>query len=236
MTARRARRRNRVAGFTLIEALIATALMAVVLGALATITAQWMPNWNRGMARLQRDEDLALGLDRLVADLAAAEFAPAAPQALTTLFTGTSRSVIFVRTALSPNAHPGLEIVRFSETDSGSGPVLVRTQMQFDPDGADKQLHFADPVALVPASYQISFSYAGTDRIWHDSWEQQPLLPRAVRLTVRDAATRRFLTASTATLLHLEAPADCITARSYTACLTSHHQPTQSADISKSVN
>src|SRR5262245_38984581 len=52
------------AGFTLLEALIATALMAIILAALATITAQWLPNWNRGLARLQRNEHMALGLDR----------------------------------------------------------------------------------------------------------------------------------------------------------------------------
>ena len=61
-------------GFTLIEALFATALMGAILAALATVTAQWLPNWNRGFARVQRNELLALGLERLVADLAAAEF------------------------------------------------------------------------------------------------------------------------------------------------------------------
>ena len=64
------------------------ALMAMILVALATITAQWMPNWNRGLTRVQRDADLALGLDRLVADLAAAEFIPANRQNLKPYFEG----------------------------------------------------------------------------------------------------------------------------------------------------
>lgn len=38
------RGRTRVAGFTLIEALVATLLMAMILSALATVTAQWLPN------------------------------------------------------------------------------------------------------------------------------------------------------------------------------------------------
>ena len=58
-------------GFTLIEVLIATLLMTVILGALATVTSQWLPNWNRGMARVQRAERLALGLERIAADLSA---------------------------------------------------------------------------------------------------------------------------------------------------------------------
>ena len=48
--------------------LLATLLMTVILGALATVTAQWLPNWNRGMARVQRAERLAIGLDRVLAD------------------------------------------------------------------------------------------------------------------------------------------------------------------------
>src|SRR5215471_20967656 len=66
--------RRRRAGFTLMEVLMATALLGAILAALATITAQWLPNWNRGMARVQRNEQLALGLQRLVGDLSAAEF------------------------------------------------------------------------------------------------------------------------------------------------------------------
>jgi general secretion pathway protein J len=56
------RRRLEVAGFTLVEVLMATALMGAILAALATVTAQWLPNWNRGFARVQRTENLALGL------------------------------------------------------------------------------------------------------------------------------------------------------------------------------
>ena len=48
------------AGFTLLEVLLATLLMTVILAALATVTAQWLPNWNRGIARVQRAERLAL--------------------------------------------------------------------------------------------------------------------------------------------------------------------------------
>ena len=61
------------AGFTLVEALVAMALMAMVLGALASISSAWIPNWNHGIARLQRNESVALGnlrcdvgLDRLI--------------------------------------------------------------------------------------------------------------------------------------------------------------------------
>jgi general secretion pathway protein J len=235
MTARLRRGRNGVAGFTLIEALVATALTAMILVALATITAQWMPNWNRGMTRVQRDEDLALGLDRLVADLAAAEFIPASRQALKPLFDATSQSVTFVRTAFSPNALADLEIVRFAEVKGANGPDLVRTRAPFAPEGDSnrERPHFTDPVVLVRAPYRISLSYAGADRVWRDTWRQEAQLPKAIRLTVRDATTRRALAASTATLLHVELPADCIGAKALAACFASLQLPAESANSGK---
>ena len=218
---RRHRDHDRIAGFTLLEALIATALMAMILVALSTITGQWMPNWNRGLSRVQGDEDLALALDRLAGDLAAAQFIPTNPQTLQPFFTGTNQSVIFVRTALSPNAHPSLDIVHLSEIDSASGKILVRTRAPFVPgDGNSRPppAQFVDPVTLVYPPYRVAFAYAGGDRVWRDSWQDEALLPRAVRLTVRDATTRRALSVSTATLIHVEIPASCVRAKSVGDC------------------
>jgi general secretion pathway protein J len=124
---------SNVAGFTLLEALIATALMGIVLAALATLTAQWLPNWNHGFARVQRDDQLAIGLERLTADLAAAEFVPAGRETRKPFFEGTDVAITFIRAALVPTATPGLEIVRIAQTESNHGPVLVRTQAQFVP-------------------------------------------------------------------------------------------------------
>ena len=71
------RRRAGEGGFTLIETIVALALMGLVLSALASITAQWLPNWNRGVDRIQRSEVIGIALQRIAADLAAAEYVPA---------------------------------------------------------------------------------------------------------------------------------------------------------------
>jgi len=226
-----------VAGFTLLEALIATALMGTILAALATITAQWLPNWNRGFASVQRNEHLAIGLERLVADLAAAEFVPPGRETQQPFFDGADISVTFVRTALAPNAGPGLEAVRIAEIGSERGPVLVRTRATFVPVLADTkdrdQPRFTDPVVLVRAPYRLSFSYAGPDRIWQDAWRRAAQLPRTIRLTLRDAATQRTLAVSTATLVHAELPAECILAKSLAECIASRLQPSETAEGSK---
>ncbi len=214
-----------MAGFTLFEALVATALMGLILAALATITAQWLPNWNHGIVRVQHNEQVALGLERVAADLAAAEFIPASNETGKPLFDGANRSVIFVRTTLGPNTGPGLEVVRIADTTSDQGPVLVRTRARFTP-GIDRtQLTFTDPVVLLRAPYRLSFSYAGTDRNWREDWQQQAQLPSAVKLTVRDVTTQRTLSVSTATLIHVEVPIDCIAVKSFAECVTSRLRP-----------
>ena len=199
------------AGFTLIETLVALALTGLVLSALANITAQWLPNWNRGMDRIQRSESIGLALERICADLAAAEYVPANREQRQPLFDGSELSVTFVRTALGPNARPGLDVVRIGEITDQRDLVTVRSRAPFAPlqpaVSLSEQLQFGDPVVLMRAPFRLSFSYAGRDRIWKSNWHDPDKLPAAIMLTVRDAATERCLSVSTVTSIHAEAPA-----------------------------
>src|ERR1700732_1702018 len=214
MSARVAKRAGE-AGFTLIEALAAVALTGLVLSALANITSQWLPNWNRGMDRIQRSEAIGLALQRIGADLAAAEYVPANREQQKPLFDGSELSVTFVRTAFGPNARPGLDVVRIGETTDRQELVTVRSRASFAPlqPGASlaEQLRFVDPVVLLRAPFRLSFSYAGRDRVWKSNWHDADKLPAAIMLTVRDAATERVLSVSTVASIHAEAPAagDC---------------------------
>src|SRR5258706_13042574 len=93
-------RRSGVAGFTLLEALIATTLMAMVLAAIGAITAQWLPSWNRGVMRVQRSELFAVPLDRLAGDLSASEFVTPNREAKLPIFEGTASAAQLVRSAV----------------------------------------------------------------------------------------------------------------------------------------
>jgi general secretion pathway protein J len=207
-------RRSGTAGFTLIEALVAMALMGVILGSLATITAQWLPNWNRGFVRVQRSELVGIALERIIADLAASEFIAPNREAKRPLFHGAELAVTFVRSAIGPNTRPGLEVVRIAESADRQGPILVRARAPFVPmdDSAIGQLNLTDPVVLLRAPYRVSFSYAGRDGMWKNTWQNAAQLPAAIRLTVRDAATERTLAVSAATAVHVELPANCVAA------------------------
>ena len=141
-------RKCREAGFTLIEVLLATLLMSVILAALTAVTAQWLPNWNRGMVRVQRAERLAIGLERVLADLSAARIIPISADTKRPLFEGSELSVTFVRTAVGPNTRPGLEIIRLTEKADVQGLALVRERTPFMPMPLDTQIRFADQVVL----------------------------------------------------------------------------------------
>ena len=213
------------AGFTLIEVLVATLLMTVILAALATVTAQWLPNWNRGMARVQRAERLALGLDRIVADLSVAEMVPVNGDARVPLFEGSELAVTFVRTAVGPNTRPGLEIIRLTEKSDSQGLAMVRERAPFAPMPRDAQIRFADQVVLIRPPLRVTFSYAGPDQVWQPNWRGQMQLPDMIRIAVRDGATGQVLSVSSAAIPHVNAWAECARAKNPPACLNARLKP-----------
>jgi general secretion pathway protein J len=216
--------RNRgIAGFTLFEALASVALMTMIIVSLSAVTGQWLPNWHRGFGRVQRLESLDVGLQRLVADLEAAEFVTANSLPKAPVFFGDAKSVTLVRVANAPGAAPHLEFVRLAEIVDERGFALVRSRAPFiplDPNRPiDSQLYFADPVVLIRAPFRVSFAFAGPDRLWRDSWRDVAVLPSAARIQVRDAATDQILPVSTVALLHVDFPAECVGQKSAQQCL-----------------
>jgi general secretion pathway protein J len=202
----RARAQQADAGFTLFEALVAIALMGLIMGALAAVTGQWLPNWTRGLVQVQRNEQVAIALDRLAADLSAAEYVSPNRLKNTPLFGGAKLAVIFVRSALGPNDPPGLEIVQIAETTDSRGPALVRMRSPFvmlpTGDVSIDPIPFSDPVVLLRSPFRIAFAYAGPDGKWMNTWSNSGELPTAVRFEVRDA--EHGLVISTATRIHAE--------------------------------
>jgi len=214
---RRVAARSQRAGFTLIEALLATLLMAIIMGALAKVTSQWLRSWDRGFSRIQSVDLLAAGLDRLVADVAAAQIVAGTNMPL---FDGSEFAVMFVRTPLGPNTFTGLEVVRIEEASDNRGPALVRNTAPFTPVIRDlTEVNFSDPVVLIRAPYRISFSYAGPDHVWRDTWRGAAQLPRAIRVSVHDSAASRTLAVLTSTVIRAELPARCAAVKAVAECV-----------------
>ena len=123
-----------------------------------------------------------------------------------------------VRSANAPGTTPHLEFVRLAETVDERGFALVRSHAPFKPldpnRPIDGQIYFTDPVVLVRAPFRVSFAFAGEDRLWRDSWRNEVFLPSASRIEVRDAATDQVLAVSTAALMHVDLPAECVSQQS----------------------
>jgi general secretion pathway protein J len=220
---------SHIAGFTLVEALAAILLMGIILAGLGTVTAQWLPSWNRSLRQLQRDRLLATEFDRLTDDLAAAQFISVGFGDSPPLFDGDDASVTFVRTTLAVGAEAGLQVVRIREIKSKNGPELVRNTaplpMGKGQAGGVDAFNFADPVVVIHSPYRVSFSYAGPDRLWRDTWQNQRALPRAIRVQARDGTTSALLAATTSTLVHAELPASCTWTGIGANCLTIDNRP-----------
>lgn len=212
-----------IAGFTLFEALVSVALMGLILLSLSLVTGQWLPNWHRGFGRVQRLESLDVGLQRTVADLEAAEYVTANGKSKLPLFIGDAASVTLVRAATGPNATPHLEFVKLAETVDELGPALVRSRAPFTPLASDTpspaQLRFVDPVTLIRAPFRVSFAFAGPDRLWRDAWRDATQLPVAIRVQVREVGSGQILSVSTATLVNVDLPAECVGQKSPLKCL-----------------
>jgi general secretion pathway protein J len=204
------RERESVAGFTLIETLVALALTGLVLSALATLTAQWFPTWNRGIDRIQHSELIGIAMQRIAADLAAAEYVPANRESKKPLFQGSALSVTFVRTSLGPNATVGLDVVRIGEATDQGHLVTLRSRAAFAPlprgVSPSEQFHLSSPVVLLRPPLRLSFAYAGPDQVFRDDWLDADKLPAAIMLTVRNSSGN-VLSASTVTPVHIDAPA-----------------------------
>jgi general secretion pathway protein J len=210
MSRRRARAQRAEAGFTLFEALVAIALMGLILGALAAVTAQWLPTWNRGLVRTQRIEQVAIALDRLVADLSAADYVSLGGRNDVPLFQGTEFAVTFVRSAVGPNSRSGLEIVRIADTSDSRGPALVRMRAPFVPlppgDLPVDPIPFADPVVLLRGPFRVSFAYARADGAWTNNWRLLGLLPTTVRFDIRDTERGQVISTATRVRVEMRAP------------------------------
>jgi general secretion pathway protein J len=149
---------------------------------LTAIAGQWLPNWRHGFIALQTADLVGLALDRIVEDVASAEYARMDAEPGAPLFRGEARTVTFVRQAIGPSAGPRLEIVRIGEVQTKTGIEVERAHASFAPGALGT---FRDPTTLLKPPLRLVFAYAGPDRQWRPQWEGAATLPYAVQLTVR---------------------------------------------------
>src|SRR5882672_11246790 len=168
-------RRLSIAGFTLIELVVALALA----GGISLLLLQGINLATTGLDRLSRkaeQPDERRGVDTVLRHALAAASAAPAPEGEPG-FAGTQTRLSFLSLA----------------EDSGSG--LYRIEVKLDASRNDRLLLFtrrlaertAERSVLMPRVRDFRISYFGADTIsaepaWHDRWEGISYLPKLVRL------------------------------------------------------
>jgi prepilin-type N-terminal cleavage/methylation domain-containing protein len=215
-----------IRGFTLIEALAALAIVSAVLIATAALIHNVAFNFDRGTGRADNAEHLLLAVERLVGDFGSArpvrEAASGANAAVA--FAGSAAQIRFVAAGGVAAGPQGEEVIGLAVEESDGTSRLVRRRAAWlGPKTPFQSLALQDAVPLLEGRVDIAFAFArvAADGVvtWSETWNAQPLLPRWVRLSVRDRASGAELVPGAQFLLRADAPFDCGSSGAQAACL-----------------
>jgi prepilin-type N-terminal cleavage/methylation domain-containing protein len=228
------------AGFTLVEVLAAFAIGAVIIAACAALIHNVVLNFDRGTRTVDVAERFVLAIDRLSADFASARAVARRTEAGPALaFLGepgggqTPGKIVFVATAPVTGAPPGDEVVMLTIEQDEKVMRLVRRRASWPgPTSRFEDLAPDNPVVLIEGKWSISFLFGRltSERglAWYSSWIGEAMLPRFVRLIVRDSNGRDVL-GEADFVIRSDAPASCGRSDASVSCFTA--APAGVADI-----
>jgi general secretion pathway protein J len=225
---RQARARD---GFTLIEVLAAFAIASVIIIATAALIRNVALHFDRGTRGVGEAERLMLAVERLSADFGSARFVSRRTDNGTAVaFIGEQAGgdkpakVVFVGAAGIASGPPGDEVVVFTVEQDGSVMRLVRRRAAWPgPRSRFEDVSPQDPVILIEGRFDITFVFGRVTPehglAWHSSWIGESVLPRFVRLILRDRATGKDLLGEADFVLRANAPAGCGRPNAAASCL-----------------
>jgi general secretion pathway protein J len=222
----------RLAGFTLVEALAALAVAAVILVATAALMRNVALHFDRGTRGVDEAERVLLAVERLSGDFGSARFvARMSETGPAVAFMGERASgekparVVFVGARSVASGPQGDEVVVLTVERDGDVTRLLRRRAAWGgPRAAFEDVAAQDAVVLLEGRFDINFAFA---RVmpdgalgWSNEWRDEPLLPRFVRLILRDRATGADLLGEADFIVRANAPASCGRSDAAVACLT----------------
>ncbi len=202
------------AGFTLVELMIALALMALISALLYGSLSLSANSWDRGEAKVEQVTDMRLTEEMLRQTLAAQHplrFHKVADQPL--YFAGAADSLSFAA-AMPGRAGGGMFYFRVAVAPDGDRSRL--TLARVIPDYSANALpDFRDAESSVLAEDigEVKFGYFGrdpdasdaSDPTWRDRWDDPQILPRMIRIDVKPRKSAAWPTMIVETRLAPEA-------------------------------
>jgi general secretion pathway protein J len=195
------RRRTRAAsrypitrGFTLLELLVALALLGLISALLYGSLSLSANSWDRGEAKAQQVGDMRLAEEMLRQTLAAQHplrLHKVVDQPL--YFAGTGDSLAFAA-ALPGRAGGGMYYFRVAVTPAGDRSQLTLARVIPDYSAtAPPDFKDAEGSVLADNVAEVKFGYFGrdpdvtdgTDPTWRDHWDDPQVLPQLIRIDVK---------------------------------------------------
>jgi prepilin-type N-terminal cleavage/methylation domain-containing protein len=220
-------------GFTLVEVLAALAIASVIILASATLIHNVALFFDRGTRGVTEAERLMLAVERLAGDFGSARFVArrtedgaAAAFAAEQASSERPASIIFVgagRAASAPRTDD--DLISLMVEEDGEVRRLVRRRATWPgPRARFEDVSPQDPVVLIEGKLDISFVFGRVTPdgalAWYASWAGERVLPRYVRLMLRDRATGADLLGEADFMVRANAPAACGRTDAALACLS----------------
>jgi prepilin-type N-terminal cleavage/methylation domain-containing protein len=182
-------------GFTLLEMLIAFSLVSLLFLALFASFNTIGHSWDAADTRMNKTEDMRLISDFLRRQLGQAMVVKIKGEKEDSVyaFEGNATRVRYVA-PLQPLQHQGgVFLVELAIVSGKAGKALEMRYAPYRPDLSwEDAFKDAEPVPLFDGLKEASFAYFGAeeegkDPEWADAWEDIPLYPQMLKMTLADA-------------------------------------------------
>ena len=189
-------RRQRRAGFTLVELLLALAIFSLVAAMAAGTFWSVLKAWNRGGEMLEQLHYGEFAMEQLVTALRGAAWFPSKPSAFGFWLENGKASWVTSGSAFLPPDSPlinGLHRISVSVDSVGGARGLVVRAWPHLTDPEERDERSAEPWLVAPGVEDFEcewYDFEGQD--WSTDWEETNSLPKLVRVTLTMEKRKNF--------------------------------------------